>query len=174
MGLFLCTGSARQHSYSLCARAPVQHKLNATPEEADQFRRSRLPAPTTTHASLRQCPAALSQLQPQPELQTPPTAWLIVQDRGCMQGSCMGACKKTKNKKQTDRTSRQTQAGIGHSAPAHRGGHMQNRISRRQVRRGKIEHSAEAEQPRTDGGPSRQAEACQHRRRRGLAGAHHR
>ena len=27
----------------------------------------------------------------------------------------------------------------------HRGGHMQNRISRRQVRRGKIEHSAEAE-----------------------------
>ena len=50
----------------------------------------------------------------------------------------------------SDRTSRQTQAGIGHSAPAHRGGHMQNRISRRQVRRGKIEHSAEAEQPRTD------------------------
>ena len=42
--------------------------------------------------------------------------------------------------KKTDRTSRQTQAGIGHSAPAHRGGHMQNRISRRQVRRGKIEH----------------------------------
>ena len=49
----------------------------------------------------------------------------------------------------TDRTSRQTQAGIGHSAPAHRGGHVQNRISRRQVRRGKIEHSSEAEQPRT-------------------------
>ena len=36
------------------------------------------------------------------------------------------------NLKKTDRTSRQTQAGIGHSAPAHRGGHMQNRISRRQ------------------------------------------
>ena len=52
--------------------------------------------------------------------------------------------------KKTDRTSRQTQAGIGHSAPAHRGEHMQNRISRRQVRRGKIEHSAEAEQPRKD------------------------
>ena len=55
-----------------------------------------------------------------------------------------------KKKKKTDRTSRQTQAGIGHSLPAHRGGHMQNRISRRQVRRGKIENSSEAEQPRTD------------------------
>ena len=55
-----------------------------------------------------------------------------------------------KKKKITDRTSRQTQAGIGHSAPAHRGGHVQNRNSRRQVRRGKIEHSSEAEQPRTD------------------------
>ena len=57
---------------------------------------------------------------------------------------------KKKKKKKTDQTSRRTQAGIGHSAPAHRGGHMQNRISRRQVHRGKIEHSAEAEQPRTD------------------------
>ena len=70
------------------------------------------------------------------------------------------------------RTPRQTQAGIGHSAPAHRGGQVQNRIRRRQVRWGKIEHSAEAEQPRTDGGPSRQGEACQHGRGRGLAGAH--
>ena len=60
----------------------------------------------------------------------------------------LGVTKK--KKKKADRTSRQTQAGIGHSAPAHRGGHMQNRISRRQVRRGKIEHRAEAEQPRTD------------------------
>ena len=66
---------------------------------------------------------------------------------------CQGVCgEKKKNKKKTDRTSRQTQAGIGHSTPAHRGGHMQDRISRRQVRRGKIEHSAEAEQPRTDWG----------------------
>ena len=40
----------------------------------------------------------------------------------------------------TDRTSCQTQACIGHSAFAHRGGHVQNRIRRRQVRRGKIEH----------------------------------
>ena len=55
-----------------------------------------------------------------------------------------------RGKKKTDRTSRQTQVGIGHSAPAHRGGHVQNRISRRQVRRGKIEHNSEAEQPRTD------------------------
>ena len=56
----------------------------------------------------------------------------------------------TQKQKKTDGTSRQTRAGIGHSAPAHRGGHVQNRISRRQVRRGKIEHSSEAEQPRTD------------------------
>ena len=77
-----------------------------------------------------------------------------------------------KRKKKPDRTSRQTQAGIGHNAPAHRGGHVQNRIRRRQVRRGKIEHSAEAEQPRTDGGPGRQGEACQHGRVRGPAGAH--
>ena len=40
------------------------------------------------------------------------------------------------------------------------------------MRRGKIEHSSEAEQPRTDGGPGRQGKACQHRRGRGLAGAH--
>ena len=32
----------------------------------------------------------------------------------------------------------------------HRPQHVQNRISRRQNRRGKIEHSSEAEQPRTD------------------------
>ena len=74
--------------------------------------------------------------------------------------------------KKTDGTSRQTQAGIGHSAPEHRGRHVQNRIRRRQVRRGKIEHSSKAEQPRTDGGPGRQGKACQHRRGRGLAGAH--
>ena len=40
------------------------------------------------------------------------------------------------------------------------------------MRWGKIQHSSEAEQPRTDGGPSRQGKACQHRRGRGLAGAH--
>ena len=62
---------------------------------------------------------------------------------------CSYSMLRTKKKKK-DRTSRQTQAGIGYSTPAHRDGHMQNRISRRQVRRGKIEHSAEAEQPRTD------------------------
>ena len=32
---------------------------------------------------------------------------------------------QNKKNKKTDRTSRQTQAGIGHSAAAHRGGHMQ-------------------------------------------------
>ena len=35
------------------------------------------------------------------------------------------------------RTSRQTQAGIGHSAPAHKGGHVQNRSRRREQRRGR-------------------------------------
>ena len=81
------------------------------------------------------------------------------------------AARQPKKKKQT-RTSRQTQAGIGHSALAHSGGHVQNGIRRRQVRGGKIEHSAEAEQPRTDGGPGRQGKACQHRRVRGMASAH--
>ena len=37
----------------------------------------------------------------------------------------------------TDRTSRRTQAGIGHSAPAHRGGHVQNKSRRREQRRGR-------------------------------------
>ena len=41
-------------------------------------------------------------------------------------------------KKETGQTSCQTQAGIGHSTPAHRGGHVQNRSRRRQARRGKI------------------------------------
>ena len=40
-------------------------------------------------------------------------------------------CKKN-NKKKKIRTSRQTQTGIGHSAPAHRGGHVQNRSRRRE------------------------------------------
>ena len=39
--------------------------------------------------------------------------------------------------KKIDRTSRHTQAGIGHSAPVHRGGHVQNRIRRKQALRGK-------------------------------------
>ena len=64
--------------------------------------------------------------------------------------------------------------GIGHSAPMHRGGHVQNRIRCRQALRGKIRPGPEAEQPRMDGGPGRQAKACQHRRGRGLAGAHRR
>ena len=41
-------------------------------------------------------------------------------------------------KKKTYRTSCQTQAGIGHCAPANRGGHVQNRSRRRQGLRGKI------------------------------------
>jgi len=54
-----------------------------------------------------------------------------------------------------DRTRRQTQVGIGHSAPTHRGGHEQNRNRRRQVRRSKIKTGPQAEQPPTDGGPGR-------------------
>ena len=70
---------------------------------------------------------------------------------------------------------------IGHHARPRRAsataplrGHVQNRIRRRQVRWGQIEHSSEAEQPRTDGGPGRQAKVCQHRRGGGLACAHRR
>ena len=37
-------------------------------------------------------------------------------------------------KKKTDRTSRHTQVGVSHSTPAHRGGHVQKRIWRRQAR----------------------------------------
>ena len=70
---------------------------------------------------------------------------------------------------------------VGHHARPRRAsataplcGHVQNRIRRRQVRWGQIEHSSEAEQPRTDGGPGRQAKVCQHRRGGGLACAHRR
>ena len=59
--------------------------------------------------------------------------------------------------KKPDRTSRQTQAGIGHSTPAHRGGHVQYRSRRRQTCRGKVGPGPQAEQPRMDGGPGRQA-----------------
>ena len=49
-----------------------------------------------------------------------------------------GVGAKWAKKKTPDWTSRQIQAGIGHSAPAHRGGHVQNRIRRRQALWGKI------------------------------------
>ena len=64
------------------------------------------------------------------------------------------------------RASRQTQAGIGHSAPAHRGGHVQNRSRRREQRRGRQKTNPQAEQPRVDGRPSRKAKAHQRRLRR--------
>ena len=41
--------------------------------------------------------------------------------------------------KQTNRTSRQTPADIAYNTPAYRGGHVQNRIRRRQALRGKFE-----------------------------------
>ena len=44
---------------------------------------------------------------------------------------------KQTNKK-IDRTTRETHADIGHSAPTHRGGHVQNRRRQGQALRGKI------------------------------------
>ena len=79
-----------------------------------------------------------------------------------------------RKRKKTDRTSRQTYAGIGQSTSAYMGGHVQNMIRCGQARRGKIGPGPLAEQPRMDGGPGRQAKVCQHRRGRGLAGAHRR
>ena len=61
--------------------------------------------------------------------------WLILHTQVCTAQTPTQA----PTKRNTDRTSHQTQAGIGHSAPAHRGGHVQNRISRRgKIYRGKI------------------------------------
>ena len=45
--------------------------------------------------------------------------------------------KHLHKKKDKNRASRQTQAGIGPSAPAHRGGHVQNRSRRREQGRGR-------------------------------------
>ena len=44
-----------------------------------------------------------------------------------------------KRKDKTDRTSRQIQTGISHSAPTHRGGHVLNRNRRRQLLRAQTE-----------------------------------
>jgi len=58
-------------------------------------------------------------------------------------GSTVGSppalfCSSAAEKDITDRTPRQTQAGIGHSAHTHRGGQFQNRIQRRQALQGKV------------------------------------
>ena len=71
-----------------------------------------------------------------------------------------------KKKKKTNRASRQTQPGISHSAPTHRGGHVQNRSRRREQRRGTHRTDPQAEQLRVDGRPSRKVKACQHGRGR--------
>ena len=65
----------------------------------------------------------------------------------------------------------QTQAGIGHSAPAHRGRRMQHQEQAHAGAPGTNRTGPEAEQRRADGGPSRKAKACQCGRGRGLAGA---
>jgi len=63
------------------------------------------------------------------------------------------ACKQNGitvvTKKETDRTSRYTQACIGHIAPPHRGwgGHVQKRSMHRESRRGKNKTGKYAEQP---------------------------
>ena len=68
---------------------------------------------------------------------------------------CLCPLEKTEKR---DRISRQTRAGIGHSAPAHRGGHLQNRSRRREQRRGRYRTEPQAAEPRVDGRPSRKAE----------------
>ena len=50
---------------------------------------------------------------------------------------CFSTQEEQVENKIKNRTSRQTQAGIGHSAPAHRGGHVQNKSRRRGQRRGR-------------------------------------
>ena len=81
-----------------------------------------------------------------------------------------GKQKKKKGQKR-DRISRRTQAGIGHSAPAHRDGHVQNRSRRREQRRGRHRTNPQVEQPRVDVRPSRKMEVRQHARGRGQPGA---
>ena len=82
---------------------------------------------------------------------------------------------KQKHKPKTDRTSCQTQAGIGHSAPAHRGGHVQNKSRRREQRRGRYRTEPQLpRQPRVDGRPSSKARAHHHGRGRMQPGARRR
>ena len=64
--------------------------------------------------------------------------------RRCAHGVC-GRCPPGSDvmwiffsaEKKRNRTSRQTQVGIGHSAPEYRGGHVQDRSRRREQRRGR-------------------------------------
>ena len=58
------------------------------------------------------------------------------------------------------RISRPTQAGICHSAPAHRGGHIQNMRRRGEQRRSRYRTEPQAEQPRADARPSRKVQTC--------------
>ena len=74
----------------------------------------------------------------------------------CAQLSRPAHTKKKKFKIKLNRTSRQTQVGIGHSAPAKRGGHVQNRSRRREQRQGRQRTRPQAEQPRMDGRTTRQ------------------
>ena len=76
-----------------------------------------------------------------------------------------------KKNREKDRTAHQTQAGIGHSAPAHRGGHVQNSRTRRELRQGRYKTKPHAAHPRVDGRPSRKAEVCERGRGRRRAGA---
>ena len=80
--------------------------------------------------------------------------------------NCWGNCYQKFNLKKyqpkKNRTSCQTQAAIGHSTPAHRGGHVHNRSRRREQRWGRQRTNPQAEQPRVDGRPSRKVKARQH------------
>ena len=71
------------------------------------------------------------------------TAWTGSQDHHAHTTS-----EERRNKQ--ERTSRQTQAGIDHSAPTHRGGDVQNRSRRREQPRGRYRTEPQAEQPRGD------------------------
>ena len=67
----------------------------------------------------------------------------VSEDRGALSLPCAGCLQARlriffeETRKKPDQTSRQTNAGIGRAAPTHRCGHVQNRIRRRQARRGK-------------------------------------
>ena len=55
-----------------------------------------------------------------------------------LSSACLSSDSRNREDTKTDRSGITTQAGIGHSAPAHRGGHVQSRIRRRQALRCKI------------------------------------
>ena len=68
-----------------------------------------------------------------------------------LQLCCKTSIKPPPPTPRANQTSRQTHSGIGHSAPTHQGGHVLNRIRRKQAPRSKLRTGLQAEQTRTDG-----------------------